>query len=101
MKSIYALTLDNENLGWTNLKTEDGASAHSFDKSLKDKNIVCFEELLQMCNELEIKFMICEMGLKFLNLNYSDLRKDIKLYDGGLITLLDNSENTNSRLLFI
>ena len=101
MKSINALTLVNENLGWTNLTTEDGTSASSFDKSLKDKSIVCFEELLQMCNELDIKFMVCEMGLKFLNLNYSDIRQDIKLYDGGLVTLLDNSENINSRLLFI
>ena len=101
MKSIYSITINNENLGWNNLKTENGIDAPLFDQSLKDKNIICFEELLKACTELDIKFMVCEMGMKFLNLNYSDLRKDIPYTDGGLVTLLDIPENSNSRLLFI
>ena len=101
MKSIYALTINNQNLGWANLRTENGTDATLFDKSLKDKNIVSFEELLKLCADLDIKFMVCEMGMKFLNLNFSDLRKDIDYSDGGLVTLLDVPENANSRLLFI
>ena len=100
MKSIHALVEKNKKLGWTELKTENGSSAKIFNESLIGKNIPNFEELIEICIDLEINFMICEMGMKFLNLNYSQLRKDINYLDGGLVTLLENPCD-NSSLLFI
>ncbi len=100
MKSIYVLTDIKKNLGWTKLNTENGTSAITFDNDLKGKNITSFEELLEMCQDLEIKFMICEMGMKFLDLNSADLRKDIKYSDGGLVTFFEKSNDNNS-ILFI
>ena len=44
--------------------------------------------------------MICEMGMKFLDLNSADLRKDIKYSDGGLVTFFEKSNDNNS-ILFI
>ncbi|PPR77363.1 MAG: hypothetical protein CFH01_01576 [Alphaproteobacteria bacterium MarineAlpha2_Bin1] len=100
MKSIYALAEKRKKYGWTELKTENGTSAIIFDTNLKNKNIANFEELIKICNDFEISFMVCEMGMKYLNLNYSDLRKDIKYLDGGLVTIFENSGNNNS-FLFI
>ena len=101
MKSIRALTKNDKIMGWNNLITETGESAKKFDLSLREKNLVNFEELISLCNNLEIKFMLCEMGMKYLNLNINNLRQDIDYLEGGLITILDQPADTNTRLLFI
>ena len=101
MKSISALTQDNNEPGWIKLRTENGDSAKKYLENLIEKKIVTVEELITICIDLDIKFMICEMGMKFLDLNKNDLRKDITYIEGGLLSILDQSENSDSRLLFI
>ena len=65
MKSIRALTKNDKIMGWNNLITETGESAKKFDLSLREKNVVNFEELISLCNNLEIKFMIIRIIILF------------------------------------
>ncbi len=59
-----------------------------------------FEELLSACTELGVSFMICEMGLRAEGITRSDLRTDIPLKEGGIVTFL-NDASQNGTVLFI
>ena len=44
--------------------------------------------LLQACTALGVEFMVCEMGLRALDLEVPALRDDLPIRAGGLATLL-------------
>ena len=62
--------------------------------------IAQFDELLSACVELNVTFMVCEMGLKALGLTQADLRSDIPLTQGGIVTFL-NDASASGAMLFI
>ena len=59
-----------------------------------------FEELIDLCIELDVTFMLCEAGLKLCKINPSLLRSDIKISSGGLYSLMKNN-TPEDKLLFI
>ena len=59
-----------------------------------------FAELLSACRELDVKFMVCEMGLRATGLETANLRSDITYAAGGIVTLLAEAEATG-RILFV
>lgn len=73
---------------WKRLKCSDGASAIAMDSRFKDKNVADFETLLEACVALGVTFMVCEMGVKALGMNPDDLRPDIPITKGGMVTFL-------------
>jgi len=73
---------------WHRLPVEEGAGAAETDAMFRGRGIAGFEELLDACVALGVRFMACEMGLKALAIDPADLRSDIPLAAGGLVTFL-------------
>lgn len=87
--------------GWAALAAgRDGTSATSRDAAHGAKGIATFEELLSACVELGVTFMVCETGLKALDLTAAELRADIPVKPGGVVSLLA-AAGPDGAMLFI
>ncbi len=64
------------------------------------KGIGDFETLLSACAELGVKFMVCEMGLRAIDMALGDLRGDINIETGGVVTFMNDASN-NGSMVFI
>ena len=87
--------------GWQSLPSEagpdDGAAR---DAALAAKGIGAFEELLAACAALGATIMVCEMGLRAEGLRSADLRGDLEIAEGGLVTFLRDAA-PGGAMLFI
>jgi peroxiredoxin family protein len=81
------------------LSDEDGTGFER-DQSYKHYGVAQFEELLQACESLGIKFMVCEMGLQAKGIKNSPLRKDLSIEISGVVTFL-NDTSSNGVTIFI
>ncbi|MRG71529.1 hypothetical protein GH722_07110 [Alphaproteobacteria bacterium HT1-32] len=86
--------------GWHNLPAEDGRSGAEKDAEYRDRGIGGFDELLQACSTLGVRFIVCEMGLRAEGLTAADLRDDLPLEVAGLVTLLNDASRDGS-VIFI
>ncbi len=68
--------------GWQSLT---GAAA---DEGYQRGGVAGFEALLAACRELEVRLMVCEMGLRAAGLSPADLRGDLSLEIAGVVTFL-------------
>ena len=82
--------------GWRSLPNTEGLN----DELYQARGVVGFEELLESCIALGVTFMVCEMGLRALGLTVSDLRNDIPLSPGGMVTFLADAQASGA-MLFI
>lgn len=73
---------------WRRLKCSDGSGAADLDARFQDRNVADFETLLDACVALGVTFMVCEMGLKALGMDPDDLRPDVPVAKGGVVTFL-------------
>ena len=88
--------------GWAALKPgADGAAAGVRDSRHAEAGIATIEEMLSACVELGARFMVCEMGLRAQQLTSAELRPDVPVGEGGLVTLLAEAEGDNARIVFI
>lgn len=77
--------------GWAHMplspgQTGDiGANGAAFDAHLSARGCANFDDLLDACRDLGARFVACEMGLKALDLDRSQLRDDISIEEGGLV----------------
>lgn len=78
--------------GW---RTLPGAEK---DADFQAKNLASFADLLDACVSLGVTFMVCEMGLKALGLDPADLRKDVPLSQGGIVTFLADASKDGAML---
>lgn len=86
---------------WTVQPTSSGLETGAdLDDTFKDRGIADFETLLSACIELGVRFMVCEMGLKALDMNRNDLRADVPFDVGGVVTFL-NDARKNGAVVFI
>jgi peroxiredoxin family protein len=80
-------------LPWRNLPTEvPGRSGGDLDDAFKARNIADFETLLAACRDLGVRFMVCEMGLKTLDIDRENLRHDLTYEIGGVVTFLNDAQ---------
>ena len=70
------------------------------DADFKERGVADFETLLTACAELGVRFMVCEMGLKALDLKREDIRSDLNIEMGGVVTFL-NDANKDGSVIFI
>lgn len=70
------------------------------ERSYAAKGIGTFEELLTACVELEVSFMVCEMGRRAVNLTPGELRTDVPVAEGGAVTFL-NDASRDGAMLFV
>lgn len=80
--------------GWRAL---DGASA---DAELRGRGVAGFEELLESCAALGVRFMVCEMGLRALGVAPEALRDDLPISVAGLVSFLADAE-AGGAMLFV
>ncbi len=83
------LAPDTAGPGWYHLyPTEDGRTPREADFALTERGLGAFDELLGACVALGADVMVCEMGLRALGLELADLRSDVPVKPGGLVTFL-------------
>ncbi len=89
MEAIRALAKD----------ARDDAAAER-DAARAARGVATFEDLLAACAALDVRFMVCEMGLRAVGLSAADLREDVTFEEGGLVTFL-NDASAAGAMLFI
>ena len=95
------LAADAAGPGWRHLHaTEDGRTPEEADFALTERGLGAFEELLGACVTLGAEVMVCEMGLRSLGLDLADLRPDVPVKPGGLVTFLTEAPSATA-LVFI
>ena len=61
------------------------------DDAMAANGLATFEELLGACAELGATILVCDMGLKAEGLTRADLRPDLTIGEGGLVTFLNDA----------
>jgi len=73
--------------------TEGGMNGGEQDDFFRDQGVASFEELLAACVEMDVRFIVCEMGLRALGVNQDALRDDIPMDFAGVVTFLRDASN--------
>ncbi len=79
---------------------QDARRGGEKDRAYIENGIAGFEELLVSCAALGVRFLVCEMGLRALNIGRGDLRDDLGIEEGGVVTFLNDASATGS-MVFI
>jgi peroxiredoxin family protein len=58
----------------------------------RERGVGDFETLLQACVELGCRFIVCEMGLRSLDIDRASLRTDVPFTIAGIVTLLEETK---------
>jgi predicted peroxiredoxin len=66
---------------------------------LAKRGAATFAQLLSACVELGVKFMVCEMGLRAVGIDARELRRDLEIAQGGIVTLLREAED--GKVIFV
>lgn len=83
--------------GWRGLQSaESGASPTQADERIVARGLAGFEEMLHSCIALGATFMVCEMGLRAMDMATADLRGDVPVAPGGLVTFLADASRTGA-----
>ncbi len=86
--------------GWRRLPlAEEAGNAAARDARFRETGLAGFEDLLAACVALKARVMVCEMGLKALGLTLADLRDDVPIVPGGLVTFLNDASRHGTMLL--
>ena len=87
LRALVAGTAGDD--GWRSLRhTEDGLAPADADAKLIARGLAGFEEMLSSCVTLGAKVMVCEMGLRASGIEAAQLRQDVPMSPGGLVTFL-------------
>ncbi|HEC14490.1 MAG TPA: hypothetical protein ENI72_01920 [Rhodospirillales bacterium] len=82
------------------LKPGPSGAGGGKDRAYIESGVAGFEELLVSCAALGVRFMVCEMGLRALNIKRRELRDDLGIEEGGVVTFLNDASATGS-MVFI
>ncbi len=86
---------------WHRLPASQGeATAAAMDAQFRERGVATFEELLEACVALDVRFMVCEMGLQALGMDADGLRPDVPLTKGGVVSFLADASRDGA-MLFI
>jgi peroxiredoxin family protein len=89
MKASRALAKDD---GWHALAGDAAAS----DATLQARDVAGFAELLESCQALGVRFLVCTMGLSAIDLAADALRDDLGIELGGLVSFLNDARADGS-----
>ncbi len=83
--------------GWHDLVSEvSGMSAKDRDEDFAGKGVATLDELIDICAELGVEYMVCEMGLRAEGLENSPPRSGLDLKRTGIVTFLNDAEPSGS-----
>ena len=102
MGATLALGKPDENgtYPYQTMPAEGYNNGAEMNEAFAQKNVADFETLLGACIELDVKFMVCEMGLQTIGIKREDLRDDISVEIGGVVTFMNDASNDGS-MVFI
>lgn len=66
--------------------------------TLKQRKLATFEELIVACAEMGASFMVCEMGLKAAQLGRGQLRPDINVKQGSVVSFIADASSDGAML---
>ena len=83
--------------GWAKMPvSQERIVGIDLDNRFKERKVATFEELLEACTALDGKFMVCEMGMKGIGMTLDQLRDDVTIEPGGVVTFLDDAQKDGS-----
>lgn len=100
MGAIRALTKPVKG-GWGALPVTDDTghgTGAAQDHAMAEKGLATFEELLAACVAFKVTVMVCEMGLRAVDLTLDDLRTDVPYQEGGIVSFLADASATGATL---
>jgi peroxiredoxin family protein len=100
MAASRAVMGSGNQAGWRSMTTARGETGAQMDAGFDQRNIGTMEELISACVALGGRFLICEMGLKALDLDRVNLRPDLKFEVGGLVTFLTDARD-DGQIIYI
>ena len=87
--------------GWASMPLSNAAGdGASWDACCRERNVANFEELLEACISMKVRFFVCEMGLRALEISREELREDIPIEEGGVVTFFTDASH-NGSMVFI
>lgn len=104
MAGIKALLGPQSNgaAGWAALGAGDnGEGPLDRDAAHGNAGVATLEELLLACAEMDVTVRVCEMGLVAEGLALADLRSDIRVTEGGMVSFLAEAEDDGGRIVFV
>jgi peroxiredoxin family protein len=69
-----------------------------FDADCRKKGVATFRELREACVAMGVRFLVCEMGLKAIGMERNELRDDLPVEIGGVVTFLNGASDRGSML---
>ncbi len=78
----------------------EGETGGNIDDGFKVRTVAAFEDLLQACVAMGVKFMVCDMGLRAMDLEGADLRQDVPIETGGMVTFLNDAQ-ADGQMVFV
>ncbi len=107
MGAIRALAkgADGGGPGWHHLPVTAGiadgcATAEAADGQFASQGVASFDDLLCACISFEVTFMVCEMGLRAVDMTVADLRGDITYTEGGIVSFLADASK-HGAMIFV
>ncbi len=102
MRGIDALLKapEDEPPAWNDLAATDGRTGIEAETDNIERGVASFTELLEACSALGAEFMVCEMGLRAIGRSRDEVRDDIKIVDGGLVTFYQGA-GSDGEIVFI
>jgi len=86
---------------WATQPTSNGLETGAdMNDAFLERGVADFETLMGACRELGVRFLVCEMGLKALDISRGELRPDITIEVGGVVTFLNDAHKDGS-IVFI
>jgi peroxiredoxin family protein len=92
--------LGADSAAWQAMPSGLGGDGGERDAGFAERRLATFEELLSACAEMGVRFLVCEMGLKAMDLTRDDLRRDITIEEGGVVTFLNDAAGDGA-MMFI
>ena len=77
-----------------------GECGGDIDDGFRERTVATFEDLLQACVAMDVKFMVCDMGLRALDLEGAVFRDDVPIETGGMVSFL-NDARAEGQMVFI
>ena len=71
--------------------SEGDGTGGELDDAFRAEGIGGFEELLDSCVEMGVRFMVCETGLRAMGMERNDLVDDIPIDEGGVVGFLTDA----------
>ena len=86
---------------WADMPLSDGSGTGlERDQAYRQDGIASFEELLSACRALDVKFLVCEMGLRAKGYKNSNLSENLNIEISGVVTFM-NDVSKDGAVIFI